>query len=269
MHTPHALRFPCTWLQTVARQAALALGVVMALSACIGVADAAGAGGDTWQEEVLLHDGRTLIAERYVRRGGRAEVGQSGAYVEQTLRFIEPQSGKTYTWSDSYSAELGMANFLLLALHVVDGVPYVVATPMGCQSYNKWGRPNPPYVVFQWQESSWQRIALADFPQVARSANLLHSAPDDWVRRNGTHQASAQQIRDENAGDQPQYRSIVREVMVNEGGGCRLEFTNSKGAWLSADWFSGKKNLESCMTFCKREEFSETTCPCKQFFKGE
>lgn len=204
------------WLQAAARRTLLALGLVAGLSANIGVAGATVSGGDTWQEEVLLHDGRTIVAERHVRRGGRAEVGQSGAYVEQHLSFTEPTSGKTYTWSDDYSTELGMANFLVLALHVVDGVPYVVATPMGCQSYNKWGRPNPSYVIFMGQGNGWQRINLTELPAVARSANLLHSAPDEWVRRHGTRRVTAPQIQAENATNQPQYRTILREPLSQD-----------------------------------------------------
>ena len=193
----------------------LAMGMLGCLQVgAEGIGASAMGGGATWQEEVLLHDGRTIVAERYVRRGGRAEIGQSGAYVEQQLSFSDPATGKTYTWSDGYSAELGMANFLVLALHVVDGVPYVVADPMGCQSYNKWGRPNPPYVIFMAQGNGWQRIDLADLPTQAHSANLLHSAPDEWVRRHGTRHVTAAQIQEENTTKQLQYRSILREPMV-------------------------------------------------------
>ena len=192
------------------------LAIVLLMSLWTGFSPALAAGGDTWQEEVLLHDGRTIVAERYVRRGGRAEIGQSGAYVEQQLNFSEPTTGKAYQWNDGYSPELGMANFLLLALHIVDQVPYVVATPMGCQSYNKWGRPNPPYVIFKAQGNQWERIGLAALPAGAQSANLLHSAPDDWIRRHKTQRATSQQIQAENATNQPQYRSILREPLSQD-----------------------------------------------------
>ena len=35
-----------------------------------------GFGGASWQEEVLLHDGRKLVVDRSVERGGRHEIGQ-------------------------------------------------------------------------------------------------------------------------------------------------------------------------------------------------
>lgn len=212
----------------------LVAGLLLSLSVCAeGTGATLPSGGDTWTEEVLLHDGRTLFAERYVKRGGRAEIGQAGAYVEQQLRFTEPSTGKTYTWSDTRSPGASMANFLLLALHVVDGVPYVVADPMGCQSYNTWGRPNPPYVIFRAQGNAWQRIALVDLPDVARTANVLHSAPDDWVRRHGTHNVTAAQIREENASNQPQYREILREAMTQEQIASMCdELVIYKGHWI-------------------------------------
>ena len=265
MHPPPSSKLASArrWVMAVALLASLFVGLFA------GTAAASGPGGDSWQEEVLLHDGRKITAERYVRRGGRAEIGQSGAYVEQRLSFTEPAGGKTFNWSDSYSPELGMANFLVLALHVVDSVPYVVATPMGCHSYNKWGRPNPPYVIFQARGDGWQRISLSELPAEARTANLLHSAPDDWVREHGTRRVTAAQIQAENATNQPPYRAILREAVSSNALSCRVEFTNGKGTWLSSDWFSSKKDLQSCVNFCRREDFSETTCPCGQFFKGE
>lgn len=217
MHKPNAATNPShtskqVWSRTL-RLWALWIWGLVALSACALTPGGLG-GGDSWQEEVLLHDGRTIVADRYVQRGGRAEVGQAGAYVEQKLSFTVPNSGQTYDWSDSYSAELGMANFLLLALDVVDNVPYIVADPMGCQSYNKWGRPNPPYVVFKWQGQGWQRIGIEQLPKVVVRANLIHSMPDKQMHRLGIRRASAEQIQKLNASDQPQYCSIVREQMA-------------------------------------------------------
>lgn len=255
-----------THFQGIASGIVLSLGLLAGVFG--GVSPVRAASGDTWHEEALLHDGRTIVAERYVRRGGRAEIGQSGAYVEQQLNFSEPTTGKTYRWNDGYSPDLGMANFLLLELHVVDQVPYVVATPMGCQSYNKWGRPNPPYVIFKAQGNQWERIDVAGLPAVAQSANLLHSAPDDWIRRHKTQRATSHQIQAENATNQPQYRSILREP-VSSDAICRLQFTNGKGRWLGADWFSEEPNMASCKRVCEQKNFAADTCPCKQFFKEE
>jgi hypothetical protein len=162
-----------------------------------------------------------------------------------------------------------MANFLLLALDVVDNVPYIVADPMGCQSYNKWGRPNPPYVVFKWQGQGWQRIGIEQLPKVVVRANLIHSMPDKQMHRLGIRRASAEQIQKLNASDQPQYRSIVREQMANGGSSCEETFPNGRGRSLGAGWFKYSKDLMACQKTCQTYDYMGDTCPCKQFFKGE
>ncbi|MDH5253899.1 MAG: hypothetical protein OEW25_11290, partial [Nitrospira sp.] len=79
-----------------------------------GIAEAGllGLSGDSWQEEVLLHDGRKMVVERKVERGGRHEVGQKPPYKEQRLSFTMPGTTQTVTWEDHYSDDLGQANFL-------------------------------------------------------------------------------------------------------------------------------------------------------------
>ena len=111
-------------------------------------------GGTSWKEEVLLHDGQKIIVERSVERGGRHEIGQKPPYKEQSLVFTMPISNETITWEDHYSEDVGSANFLPMLLDISKGTPYLVVNPVGCLSYNKWGRPNPPYVYLQIRRQS-------------------------------------------------------------------------------------------------------------------
>ncbi len=60
------------WLQRVARLGLLWVAGA-AMSACAGVP---APGGTSWREEVLLHDGSKIVAERFVLRRGRHEIGQ-------------------------------------------------------------------------------------------------------------------------------------------------------------------------------------------------
>jgi hypothetical protein len=270
MHKPHTLR---ALLQATTRRTLLAIGLVMGLSACIGVAGASGNGGDTWQEEVLLHDGQKLVVERSQTYGGRHEVGQLVPAREHTIRFKLPNSSNAITWTSEYGEGLGRTNFNLLALHIKQGTPYLIVEPNLCLSYNKWGRPNPPYLIFIWEASAWKRIDIAALPPEFTTINLIvNNSRIREIQENSqaTGYVPAAYVTVMNGRlSQPEYRSILREPMANGGSSCRLEFTNGKGTWLSADWFSGKKNLQSCVAFCKREEFSEAACPCEQFFKGE
>lgn len=270
MHKPHTLR---GLLQATTRRALLALGLVMGLSACVGVAGASSNGGDTWQEEVLLHDGRTIVVERSQTYGGRHEIGQSVPAKEHTIRFKLPNTNNTVTWTSEYGEGLGRTNFNLLALHVKKDTPYLIVEPNLCLSYNKWGRPNPPYLIFKWEANAWNRIEIATLPPEFTTINLIvNNSRIEEIQENGkaTGYVPAAYVKVMNGRlPQPEYRSILREPMANGGSSCRLEFTNGKGRWLGADWFSEEPNFASCQQVCVQKEFSGDTCPCKQFFKGE
>ena len=128
----------------------------------------------SWKEEVLLHDGRKIVVERSLTHGGRGEIGQS-PIKEQTLSFAVPGSGKTITWHDEFSEDVGRASFLVLALHLLEQTPYLVVTSHLCLAYNKWGRPNPPYVVFKYDGSAWQRIPLEELPTEFKDINIVYN----------------------------------------------------------------------------------------------
>lgn len=63
---------------------ALTLTLGVAMSACAGFL-----GGDSWQEEVLLHDGQKIIVERSQTYGDQGNVVRSGACNDTTL--VAPQ----------------------------------------------------------------------------------------------------------------------------------------------------------------------------------
>jgi hypothetical protein len=265
----HNLQALLTLLRAATARALLAVGLIVALTACAG-AGALGMGGDTWQEEVLLHDGRKMVVERYTLRGGRHEVGQKGDYIAQTMRFTPPGSSKAIEWQDQRSADLGNSSFLPMAVEVVRGTPYIVANTMGCLAYNKWGRPNPPYVVFKHEANTWQRIALTDLPPEVKTPNLVQSMPDLIAAQEPGRFVTAARIAQIVADYRdPKYRTILREAMSDGGSSCRLQFSNGKGLWLSSDWFSGKKDLKACLSVCANEGFPDALCPCKQFFQGD
>jgi hypothetical protein len=270
MHKPHTLR---ALLQAATRRTLLTLGLVMGLSACMGVAGAAGTGGDSWQEEVLLHDGQKMVVERSQTYGGRHEVGQSVPAKEHTIRFKLPNSSNAVTWTSEYGEGLGRTNFNLLALHIKQGTPYLIVEPNLCLSYNKWGRPNPPYLIFKWEASTWSQINMAELPPEFNTINLIvNNSRIEEIQKSSqaTGYVPAEYVKVMNGRlPQPEYRSILREPIANGNSSCRLEFTNGKGRWLGADWFSEEPNLASCQRVCVQKEFSGETCPCKQFFKGE
>ena len=192
----------------------LIVGLVMSLGAC---ALPFGLDRTSWQEEVLLHDGRTIVIDRSQTYGGRREIGQPPPIREHTISFTLPNTGKNVTWVSEYGEELGRANFDLLALHVLNGVPYIVARPNLCLSYNKWGRPNPPYVFFKFDGAAWQRIPLAQFPAEFKTINVARSIRGrDGERLVSLGLVSAEKIAELNSRTrQPEYKTILREALAN------------------------------------------------------
>ena len=126
-----------------------------------------------------------------------------------------PETKQKTIWEDKFSEDLGGSNFLPMVLDVRSGLAYLVASPLGCLSYNKWGRPNPPYVVFKYQGKEWQRIPLQELPLEIKTPNLIFSMPDIEVEKLGTRFVSAEQIRAITARyTQPQYKTILREALA-------------------------------------------------------
>jgi len=244
----------------------LALGVSMSAEAGF-----LGFGGTSWKEEVLLHDGSKIIVERTVERGGRHEIGQRPSFIEQSLSFVLPSTNKRITWEDHFSEDLGNSSFNPMLVEIFGNTAYVLSSPAGCLSYNKWGRPNPPYVVFKYEDEVWKRIPMQELPAEIKLPNLVISSPDD-VAKNAKHGVvSAEMIKHENEGfGQPQYRSILREAIANAGGSrCDKMIPYGKGGWLGLDWFSDQPTYEACLKFCEEKGVSPQNCPCTTLFKGK
>jgi hypothetical protein len=185
-------------------------GILSIALAANGVA-ACSAPTSTWKEEVVLHDGRKLLVERSQTYGGRSEPGQSGPIREHRMRFMPPETNRSIEWESEYDKELGRTNFIPLALHVVNHTPYVVAYPNLCLSYRKWGRPNPPYVIFEYKNGVWKRIPLRDLPEQVTTVNLVLSTQRvqaEEMSRAGV--VTADRMQDSNMGAPPELTRIVR-----------------------------------------------------------
>ena len=173
-----------------------------------------------WEEEVLLHDGGRVVVTRTVEHGGRHEIMQK-AIKEQSLRFTLPGTDETVIWEDKYDKDIGTASFLPMQLEILGNTAYLTAYPMGCLSYNKWGRPNPPYVVFRYQGKTWQRIALQELPAEFTKLNLVFSSPDDAATEVKSNFVSAANIKKLNStAKQPEFQAILREPMAKGTGVC-------------------------------------------------
>ena len=193
-----------------------------------------GLGGESWKEEVLLHDGQKIIVERSQSYGGRSEPGQSGPIKEHTIRFTVPGSSQPITWTSEYGEDLGRTNFNLLAVHVLNGTPYIVASPNLCLSYNKWRRPNPPYVFFKLEGNAWQRIPLEAFPTEFKTINVAHNTlgrdAQDLVHMGFV---SWEKIKEMNRSSAPELNSILREPVKGGDITSCAEMVRVKDGWIS------------------------------------
>lgn len=198
------------------------LGLFVIISVLVGtVISACGffGFGDSvkWKEEVLLHDGRKIIVERSQSYGGRHEIGQTPPIKEQKITFTLPGTNKRITWKSEYSEDIGRANFKLLALHILKDTPYIVAKPNLCLSYNKWGRPNPPYVFFKYTGKTWQRIPISEFPKEFKDINLVIDTKTQEKTIIERSPVPAELIKEINSHlTQPEYKTILREPLTKE-----------------------------------------------------
>ena len=209
-----------------------------------------GFGGASWKEEVLLHDGKKLIVERSQTRGGRHEIGQDVPVAKHTVRFSLPGKDKPITWESEFGLEIEKSSLSLLAIDVVGGIQYIVATPTGCIAYNKWGRPNPPYVFFNYDGTAWQRISLAAFPKEIRAANVAIGAltlREEKMLIGNSGPVPAEEVRAMNAESKnPDVRYLtvfVREPFKGSATTCE-ELVYYKGAWVGPGDSIGRRMMD-------------------------
>lgn len=201
-------------MQHSSKQLLLLLSMMVSQCACAGLPGISHA--MRWQEEVKLHDGRIIVVERFYNLGGYPAIeSHNRSPLDETLTFTLPGSPKAIAWKtefNDYSAELNSLGALLL--DVVDGIPYLAASPAGCIAYNKWGRPNPPYILFKYANETWQRIPLEAFPPMLVQPNLM-STPDSRVLK---PYYTLEQVKGEMQGRNiaPEARSILRQALSKE-----------------------------------------------------
>jgi hypothetical protein len=237
--------------------------VMTSITACgfLGIGNTA-----SWKEEVLLHDGSKIIVKRWQKREGSHEPGQKPSVSDQSITFTLPGTNKTIKWKDEYSKEIGRANFELFALHILNATPYIITSPRLCLSYNKWGRPNPPYVIFKFESDTWKRIELADLPTEFKNINLVINSESHEEKLVSQGLASAEMVKNLNSSlTQEECKTIVRTPMA--GVGCREEFYDGT-YWRGVGKFKKQPSHETCKDVCKQEKINNEYCPCDSLFKG-
>ncbi|MCK5920500.1 MAG: hypothetical protein KAG66_06135 [Methylococcales bacterium] len=190
----------------------VALIALVGLNGC-----AAGIAAHTmdWQEEVLLHDGRIAIAQRHYKLGGYSTLASTErSAVTQTVTLTLPGSSQHLTWQTDFRDSVPEPNSLnLLLFDVVNGIPYIATYPAGCIAYNKWQRPNPPYVLFKHAQGQWQRISMAEFPGQLIKTNVIVGRPAAELLKS---YYTVEGVEARNYYLEPQYKRILREAISKD-----------------------------------------------------
>lgn len=196
-----------------------------------------------WKEEVQLHDGRVFVVERHFNLGGyRTLDAHERALLDETISFVLPDSNKKISWKTEFKNDVLEPNSLsALLLDVVGGVPYFATSPAGCIAYNKWGRPNPPYVLFKYVNDEWRRIPLEEFPAVLVRVNLMPTPASSLLKPYYTVEAAKAERERGNIDDYA--KTILREAVKGAGSLCP-ELVYYKGAWVGPGDSIGKRVMD-------------------------
>lgn len=126
------------------------LGALLNLTACSNTL--------SWEEEVKLLDGRVIKVEQK-RRFSNDRMPR-----EAWLSFTLPEFGnKKIVWHESLDT---------MVLNVHQGKLYLVGVPTTGIEYQKYGRPEPYYIGFRYDNSKWVRIAFNEIPEAIYDANM-------------------------------------------------------------------------------------------------
>jgi len=232
--------------------------------------------GDTssWREEVLLHDGSKIIVKRWQKHGGPRSFGapiREALISEQTISFKHPKTNKTIIWKDGPTEDIHIANFDLIALHIKDNIPYLVTMTKQCSGYNKWGRPNPPYVVFKYEGKKWIHIPLSELPVEFNNVNLvLDPLGDDEELLNGSLSViTAEKVKELNSSLREEiFTKIIRNPVAPVGmAHCQEMIHIGRTRWIGLHNFRRHAKYEACLDECKLLDIDSKYCPCDRLFK--
>jgi len=201
----------------------------MAASAFLGFGNTA-----SWKEEVLLHDGGKIVVERFYHLGGKPTLeSRERRALDETASFELPGAQERVIWKTEFNDSVPDPNSLnLLVLGIVGGTPYLATYPVGCISYNKWGRPNPPYIFFRYDGDDWKKIPLEEFPPELSKVNVIVGRPPAKLLKPFY---TIEQVKEQNRNIHTErYRTIIRTPFDPKAleKGCPV-LVRKKDGWYS------------------------------------
>jgi hypothetical protein len=184
--TPQKRRFLS--LSFIAKSSAIlgALGLI----AIAGAAFLFGDRTESWTEDALLHDGRTIEVKREVELAMfQGDLSQSLTRFPSAywLKFKHPETGRTIKWQ-------GEPHFEPMLVDVVNGSPYlVVLGEPNLSNMQKYGCPDIPYIFLRYDENTrnWIPIQRDQIPIELKEANIAISYDGTYMPQNHNYLSSA------------------------------------------------------------------------------
>ena len=105
------------------------------------------AGTVNWRQEVQLQDGRIVIVDRVSKQTGNLFPANTVIEYEQEISFVHPDTKVRIGWTLPKGSGGVMLDF--------EGTtPYLVLRTQSVADYNNWGCPNPPWLVFRYEQGN-------------------------------------------------------------------------------------------------------------------
>ncbi|MCL4792107.1 MAG: hypothetical protein KJ040_08665 [Gammaproteobacteria bacterium] len=139
----------------------------------------------SWEEEVSIAPGETVIVERDARFGSAGAIGSPkfSFPTRQSLR-VNLASGATGDWVSSLGNRSDPDSTLrpLYLQRDENGQLVLVVRFYFCEDWVRFDRPSPPYLAFHWSGKEWDPTPVpANFWE--RASNLLASpGPNTGLR---------------------------------------------------------------------------------------
>ncbi len=124
-----------------------------------------------WIEYVKVPDGRIVEVARYQEFKRPAEIGHPPGPSDYWLEFEHPTTRERIRWEND--GELGTVALLFDA-----DVPHLLASFKYGSGLRKAGCPNPPYLLFRYQDSGWRNLDLTTLPVKHLRSNMTYGAED-------------------------------------------------------------------------------------------
>lgn len=73
----------------------------------------------------------------------------------QEISFKNPKTGEKVFWD----VPGGLKPY---SLEFENSMPYMLLTAYTVADYNRWGCPNPPYLVYGYENKKWEKFSFED-----------------------------------------------------------------------------------------------------------